>query len=171
MQLTLPIAPADALTQIIDPAFALLSAKLGGDRPRVIVLATALQETGLATRVQYAGGPARGLTQYERGGVAALLANSVTAKIAAALCASRGVPATSYSVYTALAGDDLLDCGLCRLSYYADPHPLPDLGDVDTAWACYLRVQRPGHPRPEDWPGHYAAALAAVRANPGAGMT
>jgi hypothetical protein len=163
-QLPLPISPADALAHIIEPALRLLPPALTSDESRLLVLANCLQESGLRTRVQDAGGPARGLAQFERGGaVVGVLQHPATYDLARALCAVRGVPATSYSVYTSLAGDDLLAAGFARLLLYTDPAPLPPLGAADAAWAYYKRNWRPGKPRPADWPDNYATALACVR--------
>ena len=163
-QLPLPISPADALAHIIDPALRLLPPALTSDEACVLVLAIFLQESALRTRVQDGSGPARGLGQFERGGgVVGVLQHRATEAMARALCAVRGVPATSYSVYTSLAGDDLLAAGFARLLLYTDPAPLPPLGAVDTAWAYYKRTWRPGKPRPDDWPDNYATALACVR--------
>lgn len=179
--LPLPIAPADALAHIIEPGLRLLPPALTSDPARVLVLAICLQESGLRARVQDAGGPARGLAQFERnGGVRGVLEHPATATMARALCAVRGVPATSYSVYTSLAGDDLLACGFARLLLYTDPAPLPALGDAEGAFACYHLTWRPGaydrgdaaqqaaiHAR---WAHHYATALACVRGNTHAGF-
>lgn len=163
-QLPLPISPADALSHIIRPALRLLPSPLTSAPAMVLVLAIFLQESGLRARVQSGGGPARGLAQFERGGgVVGVLQHDATEAMARALCAVRGVPATSYSVYTSLAGDDLLAAGFARLLLYTDPAPLPALGAADAAWAYYERNWKPGKPRPADWPDNYATALACVR--------
>lgn len=148
-QLPLPIAPSDALAQIIDPALALLPYGLTSDRAEVMLLAITLQEAGkdglLAYRLQQEQGPARGLWQNERGGgVAGVLGSPATADLARRFCAVRGVPALSASVYDALPHDDILAAGIARLILFADPAPLPALDDVDGAWRCYLRNWRPG---------------------------
>ena len=162
MTLPLPITPADALSQIVRPALALLPPNLDTRRARVLLVAIALQESGLAAREQ-AGGPARGLWQFERGvgsaGVNGVLTHPASAALLRALCAVRGVPATSYAIYMSIGGDDLLACGLARLLLLTDPAPMPALGDADAAWHCYVRNWRPGKPRPDAWPTHYNAAL------------
>lgn len=161
MTLPLPISPADALAQIIDPALRLLPLSLTSDASRVLMLAIALQESGLRAR-QQDGGPAHGLWQFERGGVMDVLAHDRAGPLARSLCAVRGVPATSYSVYASLPGDDVLAAGVARLNLFADAAPLPVLGDAQAAWVCYDRVWRPGKPRPFDWAGHYQSALRTV---------
>lgn len=173
MLLPLPIAPVDALYQIIRPALRLLPDVMDSPTARVQLLGTALQESELNARVQRGNGPARGLYQAERrGSVAGVLSSKATAGYARALCATRGVPATSNAVWLALAGDDVLATGIARLTLWADPHPLPELGDVDAAWQCYLRNWRPGaYSRGTEadkaallakWRRHYATAMATV---------
>lgn len=173
MLLPLPIAPVDALHQIIRPALRLLPGVMDSPSANVQLLATGLQESELNARVQRGNGPARGLYQAERGGsVAGVLGSKSTAAYARALCATRGVPATSYSVWLALAGDDVLATGIARLTLWADPNPLPELGDVDVAWQCYLRNWRPGaYSRGAEadkaallakWRRHYATACEVL---------
>lgn len=163
--LPLPIPPATALAEVITPALRLLPGKLTNAPARVMLLAIALQESGLAAREQMAGGPARGLWQFERGGVRGVLEHPASAALAAALCAARGVPATSYSVHASLAGDDVLAAGIARLLLWTDAAPLPPLdADPDAGWAYYLRSWRPGRPRPREWAAHWSRASLAVRA-------
>ncbi len=173
MLMPLPIAPADALASIIRPALALLPPALSSPRAAVLLLAIALQESGLAAREQR-GGPARGLWQFEQGGIGmctlsgascwGVLEHPTTAPMVRSLCAVRGVPATSYSIHASVAGDDVLAAGIARLLLYADAAPLPCAGDTGPAWAYYLRNWRPGKPRPETWGRNYTAALAAMQA-------
>jgi len=182
MPLPLPISPAAALAQIIDPALALLPYALTSERAEVMMLAIALQEAGkdgqLAYRLQV-GGPARGLWQNERGGgVAGVLGHSATAALAKRLCAERGIPALASSVYDALGHDDVLAAGFARLLLYADAAALPAPEDVDGAWRCYLRNWRPGaytRGTPDErkaletkFRRQHAIALATVREEPAA---
>lgn len=164
MPLPLPITPARALAKIIDPTSEILPGVPWNDRADVALLAIALQESGLAARVQRGGGPARGLWQFEQGGaVHGVMTHPATAKLAAQLLAKRGVPKTERSAYLALPADDLLACGFARLLLFTDRAPLPALGEADALWAYYLRNWRPGHPWPEHWATNYAMALDAVR--------
>ncbi|MDR3444691.1 MAG: hypothetical protein P4L97_05440 [Dyella sp.] len=163
MTLPLPIAPRDALVQIIDPALHLLPPNLTSDQARVQTLAIFLQESGLKCRVQI-GGPAHGLAQFERGGVNGVLNHRASAALAKGLCAVRGVPALCDAVYAALATDDVMAAGFARLLLLTDAAPLPALGDPMAAWSYYQRNWRPGRPHPEAWPQHYATALSTVRA-------
>lgn len=89
-----------------------------------------------------------------------MLTADVTRQLAVELCASFQVEATEAAVYAALALPqyDCLACGLARLIYYADPTPLPAVGDVNGNWQYYIRNWRPGKPKPLTWPGLYAQA-------------
>ncbi len=162
MPLPLPISPEDALRRIIAPALELLPAKMGSDEALVMLVAIALQESGLTTRLQN-GGPARGLFMFERGGgVHGVLNHPAVRADARKLCASRGCPSTDNSVYLALAGDDVLAAGFARLLLWTDPQALPDIGDADGAWKLYIRTWRPGKPRPLHWPGNHSLAVHIV---------
>ena len=90
-QLPLPISLADAQGRILTPALSMLPATMDTPKARVMLLAIALQESGLAHRVQV-GGPAHGLWQFERGGgVKGVLRCHTTREHARALCAKRHV--------------------------------------------------------------------------------
>src|SRR6185312_10462500 len=96
--LPLPIAPADALGKIIVPALATLPPEMDSSQARVMLLAIALQESGLRTREQD-GGPARGLWQFERNGVLAVMHCLQTADIVFKWCADNGVTYGSNGIY------------------------------------------------------------------------
>lgn len=159
----LPMTPARFLATAVDGAMRHLPLALDSDRARCMLVAIALQESGLAARVQGGHGPARGLMQFERGGVLAVLNNRRTHRLALDLCYELLVDPTSDDVLAALQFDDVLAAAFGRLLLWADPGALPRLGDAENAWAVYLRCWRPGKPRPKDWAGNYKAALAAVK--------
>ena len=161
--LQLSATPAQVLAQVIVPTFQhLLPGKFDSKPARVQLLAIALQESGLRTRRQD-GGPARSLWQFEQGGgIRGVLEHPSSRQYARAVCALQAVAPVSSDVYAAFLSDDQLACAFARLLLWTDAAPLPQLGDADGAWACYLRNWRPGKPRPGAWVGNYAAALAAV---------
>jgi hypothetical protein len=134
---------------------------LGLDSPqaRVLLIAIALQESGLATRQQMHG-PAHGFWQFESEGVAGVLRHPASAKRAADLCVWRAVE--PYQVYAILLADDVLAAGIARLLLWTDPAPLPALGEVDAAWRYYETNWRPGAPRLEAWPYNYSIAQSAI---------
>ena len=129
-----------------------------------LLLAIGLQESHFEYRRQFGNGPARSFWQMERGGgVHGVLTHPVSAKLAAGICAQRGVEQNDQAVWRAIERDDVLACALARLLLYTDPARLPAIGDAAGAWDLYLRVWRPGKPRPSEWAGNYAAALEVVR--------
>lgn len=162
-QLPLPISLADAQTHILTPALSMLPAMMGTPKARVMLLAIALQESGLAHRVQV-GGPAHGLWQFERGGgVKGVLRYHTTRDLARHVCRERGVNPNRWAVYKALSHDDILAACFARLLLWTDPHALPALGDESGAWDLYLRTWRPGKPRPVHFSGNYRQALLTVK--------
>lgn len=158
----LPATPQTVLAKVIVPALALLPAQMDTPEARAMLLAIGGQESGYRTRQQDGNGPAHGLWQNERPVQQLLLDNKTSAPDVYALCKSRAVAPLASDMYWALLTDDIFAAGIARLILWCDPHPLPALGDQDTAWDCYLRVWGPGKPRPTDWPANYRAALAAV---------
>lgn len=158
--LSLPIAPRVALEHVIAPALATLPARMNSTAARVMLLAIALQESGLRARVQSGGGPARGLWQFERGGCAGVLRHEASRDLAHSLCEEAGVEPSASALHAALMFDDLLAARMARLLLWTDPAPLPT--DEFGGWRLYLRTWRPGHPRPHDWPEHFATARDVV---------
>jgi hypothetical protein len=160
-QLPFPISPQDALTQIVRPALAMLPARMSSPQAAVQMLAQALQESRLKHRRQIRG-PARGLWQFETGGIAGVLRHSASKVHARSVCVSRGVEPVTSEVYARLEHDDILAAAFARLLLWTDPRPLPKLGDTDEAWALYTRTWRPGKPHRHTWDKLYHDAHRAV---------
>lgn len=160
-QLPLPISLADALSQVIRPALQLLPGRMTSPQAEVMLLAIALQEARLRHRRQIRG-PARGLWQFETGGVLGVLRHPSSRAHAAALCDARGVQAQTAEVYARLEHDDVLAAGIARLLLWTDPQPLPKLGAAQEAWDLYIRTWRPGKPHRHTWDGLYHDAHRAV---------
>jgi hypothetical protein len=163
------MTPADFVTTVLDPGLLLLN-RVGGiwsdDRARVLLVAIAGQESGIASRRQQPG-PARGWFQFEKGGaVSGVLQHPLTAGAAARVCAELDIPADIPTVYEAIAWSDELSVAFARLLLWIDPAELPAVGVQDIAYKIYIRCWRPGAPRPASWPARYADAVAAVKANP-----
>ncbi|WPP47714.1 hypothetical protein [Pseudomonas sp. AN-1] len=151
-------------------AFDLLPERMAGARAEAMLLAIGLQESLLIHRRQL-GGPARGLLQFETGGVRGVLEHPASRQLARAVCIDRGIVPTTTAVYAALEHDDVLAMAIGRLLLWTDPKPLPELGDGNAAWQLYLRTWRPGAAeRDHDnlqkkFHGNYARACAAVTEN------
>lgn len=153
----------------INPALKLLPVKMDTDAARVMLLAIGLQESRMMYRFQkvpnrpYDKGPARGLPQFERGGVAAVMGHPACKDLALAVSKARGVPFDSSLIHARMEFDDVLAFAFARLLLWADPKPLPGVdADHETAWQCYLRCWRPGKPHRETWDQFHADARAQV---------
>lgn len=157
--MTLPTGP-------VDEALALL--KLDGRRARVMLYAIGLQESGFLFRHQHGGGPARGFWQFElgskatKGGVWGVCLHRASSARLDALCKARDCTFAPWPVWMRLEHDDTLAAGVARLLLLTDPQPLPDLDDAAGAWDTYVRVWKPGKPRPATWAGHHATARRQV---------
>jgi hypothetical protein len=159
------MTPKDLLMNAVDPALALL-AKLANvksdDRARVLMMAIAGQESAWKERRQI-GGPARGFWQFEKGGGVAGLFR-VTPNQLKAVCDELEVPYDPTIVFEAMAWNDTLAACMARLLFWTDASQLPEVGNVDAAWAYYQRNWRPGAPHPEIWPARYGTAMGLVTA-------
>ncbi|WP_203230088.1 hypothetical protein, partial [Azotobacter chroococcum] len=109
-----------------------------------MLLAIGLQESGLAHRRQI-GGPARGLWQFEQGGgVRGVLLHPMSRQHALAACEAHNVKPSAAAVYAALEHDDILAAAFARLLLWADPAPLPAVGEVAKSWVLRGIVGKSG---------------------------
>lgn len=158
----------------IEPALALLPAKMSSQQAEVMLLAIGLQESRFVHRRQIKG-PARSFWQAEKGGgmVHGIARHHLTEFLALAVADARGVaPVNDDQVYIAIEHDDVLAAALARLLLWTDPFKLPAEHDVEGAWQLYLRTWRPGaHSRGtqqqkdelrDKWARNYAAAEREV---------
>ena len=145
---------------IIPAALSLLPDKMDSPEARAILVAIALQETALRHRYQV-GGPARGLLQWELAQVGLVLRHEVVGPIArrvlSELLYAPGDPPHTH-IHAAMEHNDILQMAFSRLLLWPDAAPLPKRDDVQGSLATYLRVWRPGKPRPLDWPANWAEA-------------
>lgn len=145
---------------IIPAALSLLPPKMNSPEAKAILTAICLQESALKHRRQV-GGPALGLWQWELAQVGLVLRHEVVGPLArnvlAALVYEPGDPPHEH-IHAAMQHNDILQCAFSRLLLWPDAAPLPKQSDVQGSLATYLRVWRPGRPRPLDWPHNYALA-------------
>lgn len=80
----------------------------------------------------------------------------------AAVCARLEIPGDELTLYEAIAWNDTLACAIARLLLWADPRPLPAVGDRAGMWQYYLDNWRPGTPHPGTWPDRYATAVSLL---------
>lgn len=143
---------SEIITTGIDPALALLPAKMDTPDARIMLLAIGLQESRFEHRRQLVGkpprpfGPAKSFWQGEPGGgmVHGVRLHVATSAAAARLYQARGVQARDAAIWDAIENDDVLAAGLARLLLWSDPGRLPVVGDEQGAWNLYLRTWRPG---------------------------
>jgi hypothetical protein len=143
------------LTEVLSPKFDSPSA-------RIQLLATGLQESRFMDRVQQGGGPAHSFWQEEPNGVKAVIGHRTVGPVLVSVCNQLGVSPDWQTVYREVINNDVLACVVARLILYADTNPLPQVGDSDGAWKCYIRNWRPGTPRPETWAKYYQLAQEQV---------
>ena len=154
---------------IMPAALSLLPEKMDSPEARAILVAIALQETALRHRYQV-GVPEKGLRegkfgfglwQFELPQVGLILRHPVVGPLAqnvlATLVYEPGDP-PHERIHAAMEHNDILQCAFSRLLLWPDAAPLPKRDDVQGSLATYLRVWKPGRPRPLDWPHNYALA-------------
>lgn len=129
------------------------------DEAKVLLLAIALQESGLQDRRQI-GGPAAGLWQFERAGILGVATHQATRQLAAHACRTFLVVPVVREVHDALEYHDMLAAIFARLLLYSDPEILP--ANEAAAWDLYLRCWQPGRPRPHHWAVSWHGASDAV---------
>ena len=146
----------------IEPALALLPARMKSKKAVVMMLAIGLQESRFIHRRQIKG-PARGFWQFEHGGgVLGVLNFHSTHDLAKHIALERIGTADRGAIYCALEHDDVLAAAFARLLLWTDPRSLPELGNAQAAWDLYLRTWRPGKPHRHTWDALYRQALKAV---------
>jgi hypothetical protein len=153
-----------AHTQVVPAALSLLPGKMDAPAARAMLLATALQESGFAHRVQVPAGPAHGFWQFERnGGVADVLDHPSTRGVVRPILAGLAyAPADRPTCYAAIVHNDVLAAVFARLLLWIDPRPMPTALEPQKGWAIYLARWRPGAPRQSAWPAHFDRAWRVV---------
>lgn len=154
---------SEVITEAIDPAYALLPARMASTEATVQLLATGLQESRFEYRRQMGNGPARSFWQFERtGGVKGVMTHPASEPHMRVLCEARGVPFTAMDIWQSMEFDDVLAAGASRLLYWTDPKVLPSAKDgkewANAGWALYLRTWRPGKPHRDTWDANHLAA-------------
>ena len=164
------MTPVEFKQTILDPGIAWCKAIPGwtvpfDDRAIVELIAISGQEANWTERIQSGNGAAHGLFQFERrGGVAGVLGDIATNRLALAACRLVGIATNSAAVWGAFATStgDNLSVAFARLLLWSDPRPLPDVGDEDGGWDTYQRNWRPGAPSRERWANVYPQAMTAA---------
>lgn len=162
--------PARLLNTAIIPALAELE-KFGiKDTPdaRRIVLAIALQESGLRHRRQVVAGgaeagPASSFWQFEQGGgCKGVLTHHASGARMTKICEAYNVQPTPAGLWEAMRYQDIVAAAAARLLIFTLPTALPKT--EDDGWEQYISGWRPGKPHKQTWAGHWATATTATGA-------
>lgn len=155
--------PSILLKTAIEPALSLLPEQMDSPQARRMLIAIALQESGLSERRQIGSwdngipryGPARGWWQFEGGGVIGVLRHKATSPHIAQACHDLGYEDTDPSgLHRAVEHNDVLACVFARLNLWWLPQPLAEA--EEDGWAQYIEAWRPGKPHKERWPAAWA---------------
>lgn len=163
------MTPSRLLTTAIIPALTDL-ARLGikdSFEARRLLLAMALQESGLKHRRQVSAGgqecgPAASFWQFEcGGGCRGVLTHKVVSQHMKRICEDYGIAPTEQALWEAMRYQDIVAAAAARLLVYTLPWALP--ATADDGWKQYLAAWRPGKPHPETWAANWTAADAAAK--------
>lgn len=163
------MTPIRLLKFAIVPALSELAARGIPDSfdARRVLLAIALQESGLRHRRQVVAGgaengPAASFWQFEKGGACrGVLEHRAVAPHAAELCEAFNVQATPAGLWEAMRYQDIVAAAMARLLIYTLPQKLPT--STAAGWQQYLAAWRPGKPHEHTWPENWSAATHAVQ--------
>jgi hypothetical protein len=147
---------------IIPAAYSILPPVMANDRATAMLIAIALQESDNLTHRKQVRGPARGWLQFERTGIAGVLAHPRSRIQIANACDRLKVRATIEACYPAVEQNDVLMMAFGRCLLYTLPDSLPGPTEHARAWTQYLSAWRPGKPHPATWQAHYTRAWATV---------
>lgn len=132
-----------------------------------ILLAIAIQETGLRNRRQVIAGkgetgPAASFWQFEQGGgCKGVLEHYLVAPCMRGLCADFNVPATPAGLWEAMRYNDVLAAIAARLLVYTLPGKLPTT--AEDGWRQYIEAWRPGKPHISTWAAAWETATKTVK--------
>lgn len=153
------MVPLDFLTLTIRPTLAWMGGKFSSLEAERMLLAIALQESGLIARRQRKAGPAMGRWQFELVGINGVCTHHACQPIQTFI-QPLSYGADPHLLWEAIEHNDQLACVLARLLLWTYPGALP--ADSDAAWIMYKALWRPGKPRLQDWPTNWEHACAAV---------
>ena len=168
------MTPELLLKTAIIPALSLIDPTLDTPEARAMLIAIALQETGLRARRQMLEardhwweskpGKGHGFWQFERDGATrgVMVRHAGASAIVLPVIDALLYPRDPYAVHEALIHNDVLACVLARALLYSTPDAMPRPGEADKGWAIYVKAWRPGKPHPEVWPENYRIAWEAV---------
>lgn len=147
------MTPALLLELTIRPTLATMRVDRLNERA-ILLLAIAMQESGLTFRRQMPSGPARSWWQIEPPTARDTLTRHAGARTMAEQLGCSDLE-------SALQWCDALGCAIAAGLVHLCPLKLPMPGEESYSWTYYLRAWRPGKPDANRWPKAYRAALKA----------
>jgi len=168
------MTPELLLKTAIIPALGMLDSKLDTPAARAMLIAIALQETGLRARRQMLEardhwweskpGKGHGFWQFERDGATrgVMVRHAAASALVLPVIDALLYPRDPYAVHEALIHNDVLACVLARALLYSVPDALPGPNDPEKGWVQYVSAWRPGKPHVEPWANNYRTAWATV---------
>jgi hypothetical protein len=165
------MTPSEFLSTVLDPGIIWCQSVPGwtvpfDDRARLMLLAIPGQESAWRNVAQAGGGPGVGPYQFEPETCDELLINAASRPMMHAIATALGIATGELdgaAFYDRIINDTRLAVALARLDLFCDPHSLPAISDQDGSWRMYLRVWRPGKPKPSAWAKNYKAAMSAIK--------
>lgn len=170
------MTPRQLLTLAVDPALSLLPGRMDTPEARRMLVAIAIQESGLKYRQQVLRpgrhwwewrGPANGLPMFEPTGLKGVLTHPASGHYAIGLAKTLGydlpgnlMPVWLSHLHAALKHNDVLSMGMARLLLWTLPEKLPEY--EQTGWRQYLEAWRPGKPDRVRWVHSWAVAREAI---------
>ena len=163
------MTPANFLRTAVAPALGLLPEAMQTSDAHAMLIAIALQESGLHARRQLFNGPGRSYFQFELGahptdGVTGVLNHPRSAARVHEFCLALDIGPTPPAVYEAIEFHDVLACGCARLLLWTLPRRLPQKDESFEGWRQYLELWRPGKPHKETWAQNFLDAWQIVSA-------
>ena len=142
---------------VLPAAYAVLPKAMQSPAATAMLIAIALQESKCCHRRQL-GGPARGLWQFELGGLRGVLSHKASKPHLANALEALSYPVTDDATvpYVAIEHNDVLAAVCARLLLWTLPAPLPGPQEPSVGWGACLSAWRPGKPHRETWDAHYA---------------
>lgn len=150
---------------VLPAAYALLPPLMRSPESVAMLVAIGLQESKLTARRQYKNGPARGLWQFEMGGIHGVLHHGASHLSALRVLEVLGLGgSTPRRILVLFEEHDVLAAAFARLLLWTDPRALPRPDQESRGWEIYRATWNPGKPHAETWGANFSAGWAAVKA-------
>jgi len=130
-------------TLIVEPGLLFLPEEMRAEQAAFLLTVVAGVESARTARYQIKG-TAHSFFQFERIGVAGLMGQPVTSLTLRDACLTFVVPYDAQTIYDVITWCDALATICARLLLWADPKPIPEIGDVEESWVPYQPCWRPG---------------------------